>query len=532
MRYHRGRPVRSCKVRQRAGSRRQGAATSGAASRPGAEGRPRPRSIGPQGGQPGGMRAGQQLVQGRVDARRTISARPSAVKPRKRGCSGSAARRGQRRAPARRGACGAGRPRSTRMAPDRLRRRIWRRERRQRGAVGRPLRAGLGRRAAVADAMSTSIATRAGVGWMLARSRRAGRPRLGQRPDRAERVVEGAAHQAAPGWRRQAGSSTHPGRDEGREPRTRRAALEQPGGPGRAAPARQPRALAALRRAHDADGDRVALARPAAARAVGQEAVRAPAGDEGARHRRHMRGHPAAMQVADAVGRAGPPDRVVQQARRPARRDRGPRRAGRRRRMRAHGHAGSRGRAAAAPSRTAAGRRRRSSCRSAAARSRRRGPGWRSRRPCRRPRRRRRRRRSARAVRRAKTTALSHHALGAAAVRRQQHHGGQHVVPPAGQQGEAGADLVRVLRLGQDAAADGDDGVGGQDEAPRLGGGGGLLARQAAGVGARRSSRRGVSSMSAGTTRSGTTPIWARSARRRGLAEARTSGGRPDGAAT
>ena len=53
-----------------------------------------------------------------------------------------------------------------------------------------------------------------------------------------------------------------------------------------------------------------------AALGVGQEPVGAVQRHEGPGHRGHARRDAAAMQVADAVRRAGPPDRVVQQARR------------------------------------------------------------------------------------------------------------------------------------------------------------------------------------------------------------------------
>ncbi len=76
---------------------------------------------------------------------------------------------------------------------------------------------------------------------------------------------------------------------------------------------RQPRPLAALGRAGDAHGDDPALGRPRAAGAVGQKALGAGDGDESAGQRRGTGDHPAAMQVAHAVGRARPPDRVIVQ---------------------------------------------------------------------------------------------------------------------------------------------------------------------------------------------------------------------------
>jgi hypothetical protein len=58
-------------------------------------------------------------------------------------------------------------------------------------------------------------------------------------------------------------------------------------------------------------------------------------------------------------------------------------------------------------------------------------------------------------------------------------------VAAAGEHGEARADLGFVDGLGQDAAADGDDGVGGQGELARLMDDRGLFGGQAAGMQAR-----------------------------------------------
>ena len=85
------------------------------------------------------------------------------------------------------------------------------------------------------------------------------------------------------------------------------------------------------------------------------------------------------MQVANAVRRARPPDRIIQQAPPPAPPRPVPRPGCRRQDARRHGTA-SRARAAVAPSRTAAGRRHWNSCRTGSARTPRPAPGWRSRR--------------------------------------------------------------------------------------------------------------------------------------------------------
>jgi hypothetical protein len=77
----------------------------------------------------------------------------------------------------------------------------------------------------------------------------------------------------------------------------------------------QPRPLAALRRAADAHANRVALAHCGAALAVGQEPFGAADRDERAAQRRQACDHPPAMQIAHAIGRPRPPDRIVQKPR-------------------------------------------------------------------------------------------------------------------------------------------------------------------------------------------------------------------------
>ena len=88
----------------------------------------------------------------------------------------------------------------------------------------------------------------------------------------------------------------------------------------------------------------------------------------------------------------------------------------------------------------------------------------------------------------------------------------------AGEQPQALRRLVEHLRLGQDAAADGDHGIGGEDERAfellvgahhrerRLG----LLAREPRGEARGSSPRFGVSSISAGSSASGSMPAWLR----------------------
>ena len=68
---------------------------------------------------------------------------------------------------------------------------------------------------------------------------------------------------------------------------------------------RQPRPLAALRRAGDADRHEVALTQTRATLAVGQEPLGAVQRHEGARHRRHARDDPAAVQSPTPSGAPG-----------------------------------------------------------------------------------------------------------------------------------------------------------------------------------------------------------------------------------
>ena len=73
-------------------------------------------------------------------------------------------------------------------------------------------------------------------------------------------------------------------------------------------------------------------------------------------------------------------------------------------------------------------------------------------------------------------------AFGALAIGGGERDGGDDVVAAAGEEGEAGAHLGGVGGLGQDAAADGDDGVGGEHEMARCCGGAGFRVGDAAGV--------------------------------------------------
>ena len=111
---------------------------------------------------------------------------------------------------------------------------------------------------------------------------------------RASSISTGAS-----GWRR-ASSSSAPGPRAGGD-----LVRRQAGG--------QPRPLAALRGAGDADRHDVALAQARATLAVRQEALGAVQRHEAACHGGHPGNHPATMQIADPVRRAWPPDRIVQQ---------------------------------------------------------------------------------------------------------------------------------------------------------------------------------------------------------------------------
>ena len=125
--------------------------------------------------------------------------------------------------------------------------------------------------------------------------------------------------------------------------------------------------------------------------------------------------------------------------------------------------AASPARAAIAPSRTAAGRRRWNSCRTGSGRTPPPAPGWRSRRPCRAIRRWRGSRRSAARVSRAKPDDALHQPLaappvGGDAARRRSSRGAAARTAASG----SVAPVRLGLRLGQDAPAGGDHGVGGQ----------------------------------------------------------------------
>ena len=72
------------------------------------------------------------------------------------------------------------------------------------------------------------------------------------------------------------------------------------------------------------------------------------------------------------------------------------------------------------------------------------------------------------------------HDTGAgAAVGGGEHHGGEHVVAAAGEEFQAGCGLFAGFGFGEDAAAAGDDGVGGEDVRPAGWAGGGFGAGEA-----------------------------------------------------
>jgi len=95
--------------------------------------------------------------------------------------------------------------------------------------------------------------------------------------------------------------------------------------------------------------------------------------------------------------------------------------------------------------------------------------------------------------------------------------------------------FVEQFRLRQDAAADGDNRIGGDDvgafellvDAHHGERSLGLQARQPRRASTRQLARFGVSSMSAGRSASGSMPAWLMSDSRRGEPEASTSFGRP-----
>ena len=433
---------------------------------------------------------------------RTISARPSAVKPSKRGLQRIVRQRlgegrAQRRAPARRQAGEIDQDRAGQVAQPDLPR-----QRRQHGAVDRQMAAALPPPPAAAPPRSTSIAVSAGVGWIDSRAP-LGRPTSGsasasicashrvvERPEPCDqdsacpsaakrRVAAGRTSQSTPpATGRRARSSGGGASSVRRRIGIARGQLRQRSGPRRSRatgpcavsaassrqPRGQPRPLAALRGAGDPHAQHRALGRGLAALAVGQEAVRAVQRHERARHRRHARGDPAAVQIADTVRRAWPPDRVVQQLVAADDRDAHLARAARRQDARRHGtqpagaaqqlrgleqrqadHVGvaagqeAHERGGAALDRVAAGlaaaiRRRRGRRRSAARSAGRRRRRWRPGARC-----------AGRPAR--------------AAPRRSTRDGGGRTAASGSARASAS-----VCRLGQDAPAGGDHGVGGQHE--------------------------------------------------------------------
>ena len=158
---------------------------------------------------------------------------------------------------------------------------------------------------------------------------------------------------------------------------------------------------------------------------------------------------------------------------------------------------------------------------------RRRGPGWRSRRPCRATRRRRGRRRSRRRRGGLKRTAVSTARLQRRSPRRTATAVTTRCRRPESSARKAAAS-ARVGGLAEHPAAERDHGVGGEHHVVGAGGDRrGLGARR--GAARRRAAARrgaGVSSISGARMASGTIPTWASRSRRRGLAEARISRGR------
>ena len=306
---------------------------------------------------------------------RTISARPSAVKPSSRGRSGSSAsaacrpgasaaspaRPSVRRNPpgSRRTGCAAGSavpaPAAPRGSPPDARppcpaaRPLRHRRRRRSPPVPAWDECAVGYRRGAFD-----IRLRQRLDLFLDRSRRRPWPRHCTRSPSAgfSRAASRAVvdrHRQHPGAAR-ANSSNAPGPRAG-------------GHLVRRQPRRQPRTLAALRGARDANRHEVALTQTRAALAVGQEPLGAVQRQKAARHRGNPGDHPAAMKIANTVrlrraARSHSPAARHRAPRRPA-----PRRGCRRPAMRCVMATASPARAAAVPSRTAAGRRRWNSCR-------------------------------------------------------------------------------------------------------------------------------------------------------------------------
>ena len=192
-------------------------------------------------------------------------------------------------------------------------------------------------------------------------------------------------------------------------------------------------------------------------------------------------------------------------------------------------------RRAAPPFPPAAGRRRWCRSRPGAARRRPRAPGSHSRPPCRAIRRWRDRPAISPRDRRLKRTRVSTRRVARSPARRRQREPGVDAMRAPREQAQAILGFVEDFAFGQDASADADHGVGGQDqrraevgplERDRRDAIAAFSALRRCASARGDSLRRGVSSMSAGMTASGSTPICASSARRRGEPEASTRRGR------
>ncbi len=304
---------------------------------------------------------------------RRISARPSGVKPSRRGRAGSVARPAAGRAPARRAACGMP-ARVDQDGAGQVAQAIWRASAGSAARLAASCGAAFGRGGGGRPPVHVD-------GGQRRRGRDAGAQAAGQRPgmDRASTAASSSSSKARTSVRRSpkpGAGGEHGGSSTGSAP-GRRPPAAQRRGPGASRPAAgrglrrggQPGPLPPCAARVMRTASSVALASPGGAVAVGQEALVAADRDEGAGHGRDPGGDPAAMQVAQPVRGARAPERVVRQRVVLHRRD--PDLARAQARAMALTAPGSRVRAAAAPSRTAAGRPRRSSCPTARARRRR-----------------------------------------------------------------------------------------------------------------------------------------------------------------